>query len=145
MSKHTRKRRNILAKFEKAVLYLLPFVIAAAVIFLSVRAYGFTHGKFAPEALDAQGEGHTASITVTRGMVSEDAAQCFKDIGILLEAEGLIADSDDFAYLAQYADYANNVEVGTYTLSSEMTVMEMVEKMLEGPEKSEEETAQNGK
>lgn len=127
-------------RFEKVEIFLfyaLPAVIVAAVVALAFFAYSAGHEAFDPGPVDAAGEGHTAEITITNGMTAEDSSQLFREIGTILQSDGLVKDADDFAVLAQYAEYADAIEPGTYELSSEMTVTEMV-KVLSDRENSEE-------
>lgn len=115
-------------RFEKAEIFLfyaIPVILIAAVIVLAGFAYSAGHEAFDPEPVDANGEGHTAEITITNGMLSEDSSKLFREIGEILQTDGLVKDADDFAVLAQYTEYADSLEPGTYELSSEMTVIEM--------------------
>lgn len=127
-------------RFEKVEIFLfyaLPVIIVAAIVVLAGFAYSAGHEAFDPGPVDAAGEGHTAEITITNGMTSEDSSQLFREIGMILQSDGLVKDADDFAVLAQYAEYADAIEPGTYELSSEMTVTEMA-KVLSNRENSME-------
>ncbi len=106
---------------ESLVQWLILAVAVFAVYQGAVWAYDFGYKIFAQVPLTI-GQGRSASVTITESM---DA----REIGRLLEEEGLIADHTLFAVQYWVSEYRKDQAPGTYTLNSSMTAEEMMRAM----------------
>lgn len=100
----------------------LKIVIFAALIVIFFRigsiAYNYGHAVFEEEALD-EPPGRTITVTVEDGSSSMDIAR-------LLEEKGLVEDWKLFYLQILCSKYANNMQPGTYELSTAMKPRELM-------------------
>lgn len=85
-------------------------------------AYGFGYRVFTESAVDSPEEGKEKVVQVSSGMGD-------KELGDLLEKKGLIRDANLFVLQLKLSAYAKEIKAGTYTLSTSMTVQEMLQAM----------------
>ncbi|MCM1183246.1 MAG: endolytic transglycosylase MltG [Roseburia sp.] len=109
----------------------LAAVIIVAVFRLAVGAYNFGYQVFADIPMEEDG-GRVVSIIVTEEQDSRDVAK-------LLEQRGLIADANVFYVQEQLSkDFKDNIQPGTYELSSGMSAAEMLRILCRLDEETEE-------
>lgn len=97
-------------------------VVAAVVMFVlrtSTEAYDFGYRVFADEPVTAVGSGRTITVGI-----AENAS--VKDIAIMLEEKGLIADANLFIVQEFLSPYHKKIIPGIYDLSTAMTSQEMM-------------------
>lgn len=118
-----KKRISVGAIMDTIFSFLIYAVILIAVVFIigqARRYYNVGYAMFDQEAKDAPGTGVTAPITITEGMTASE-------VGNLLETAGIVDSSRIFMLQEKVSDYADTFVPGTYTLSSEMTVDQIME------------------
>ncbi len=138
------RTKNIIGKiidwtFSVAIYAVLIFVIFT-VATRAVSFYQIGYDLFFQEAADAPGTGFTTTITVTEDMSA-------RDVGHLLESEGIIKSEWLFWLQEKVSDYSGMIRPGTYEVSSEMTAEEILAIItLEGkePEPAQEGAAGEG-
>ena len=146
------KPSQVLAAVFETVLKVL---IAVAVILIIYRGvlFGYEYGYriFAEEPMTT-GEGRDVAFTVTDKMTASvkegenalsvssmlDAYDIGKDMGKILEKNGLIRDKTLFAFQFVFSEFREDLKPGTYDLNTSMTVDEMLEMMTTGEEEEEE-------
>ncbi len=123
--------------FSVAIYAVLIFVIIT-VATKATSFYDIGYDLFFQEAADAPGTGFTTSITITEDM-------SVRDVGELLESEGIIKNKWLFWLEEKVSDYAGMIRPGTYEVSSEMTANEIIAVItLEGTEPAAEEENAEG-
>ena len=140
------KPSQILAAVFETV---LKVVIAVAVILIIYRGalFGYEYGYriFAEEPMTT-GEGRVVAFTVTEKMTDSvkegenalsvgsmlEAFDIGKDMGKILEKNGLIRDRNLFAFQFVFSEFREDLKPGTYDLSTSMTADEMLELMTVG-------------
>ena len=97
------------------------------------------------------GEGRAVAFTVTEKMTDSvkegenalsvgsmlEAYDIGKDMGKVLEKDGLIRDKNLFAFQFVFSEFREDLKPGTYDLNTSMTVDEMLEAMTAGTEEEE--------
>lgn len=117
--------------FEMAlgiVLDVLPIICAIVIVVLAGKAYAEGFGLFVQKPLDAPGEAHSEMVSVS----DTDAASALK-VGKTLEDLDLISSRYAFAVKARLSGYSHSILPGTYVLSSDMTMEEILEKLSVDP------------
>lgn len=116
----------------------LKIVIAVIVIMLvykyAVQAYDYGYRIFG-EGPISTGEGRMVTVTIKDDMD-------VKEIGQTLENKGLIRDGKLFVWQEKVSEYKDQIQPGTYELSTAMTAEEMIEVMALPAATSEEEEPQ---
>lgn len=111
---------------------VLRVVITLALILAIYRgalvAYDYGYRIFAEPAM-TQGEGRTVTVTITEDMKP-------RDIGELLEENGLVRSAGLFAIQYMVSEYRKEVEPGTYDLNTSMTAEEMMAAMVPAKEET---------
>ncbi len=133
---------------------VLKVVIAVAIILIIYRGalFGYEYGYriFAEEPMTT-GEGRAVAFTVTEKMTDSvkegenalsvgsmlEAYDIGKDMGKVLEKDGLIRDKNLFAFQFVFSEFREDLKPGTYDLNTSMTVDEMLEAMTAGTEEEE--------
>ena len=113
----------------------LKIVIAVIVIMLvykyAIMAYDYGYRVFGEEPVSS-GEGKTVTVTIDDGM-------SVKEIGKMLENNGLIRDAKLFVIQEKVSAYKDMIAPGVYELNTSMSVENMLEAMAEQPSTQEEE------
>ncbi|MGL5259617.1 MAG: endolytic transglycosylase MltG [Lachnospiraceae bacterium] len=119
------KENNIVVSiFATAFKIVMAIIIVMLVFTWSRDAYDFGRRVFAEEPVNV-GTGRTISVTIADGYSS-------KEIGELLEYNGLIRDANVFFFQEFLSQYKGQLKPGTYELSTSMTIEEMMKIMSEG-------------
>lgn len=121
---------------------VVRIVIAAVIVFViyrgAVTCYDYGYRIFTEPAMSS-GEGRTVSVTLTQNMTA-------MEIGEMMESKGLTRDSKLFALQYLCSEYKEDVEPGTYEVSTAMTAEEIMAAMV--PAETTEQTnggeARNG-
>lgn len=102
---------------------IIKIAIAAVVIIFvfkaAVSAYDFGFQLFADIPV-SEGEGRTVSVTISE-------MQDSKDVGKLLEEKGIIRDATAFIILAKLSESEDEIQPGSYELSTSMSMEEILE------------------
>ncbi|MDO4284731.1 MAG: endolytic transglycosylase MltG [Eubacteriales bacterium] len=117
-------KQSVLDMIGTIAKYVVIAVLILFFISLSRTAYDTGYSVFAQSAVDEAGQGHTVTVEITADM-------SVRQIGELLEREGLIENSMIFVVQERFSSYHGELTPGTYTLSTEMTPDEMIEVMAE--------------
>lgn len=110
------------------VMDALPILCAIIIVVWAGRAYTEGYGLFVQTGLDTPGEAHSEMVTVSE----QDAASVLK-VGGILEDMDLISNRYAFAIKARLTGYSASILPGTYVLSSDMTMEQMLEKLSVDP------------
>lgn len=94
-------------------------------------AYQFGYRVFTEPAIDLPEEGKEVLVQVSSHMGA-------RELGDLLEKKGLIRSAELFVLQLRLSSYSGEIQEGTYTLSTSMTVYEMMQAM--SASEAEEET-----
>lgn len=113
--------------FSILILGLLAFGLYR----VGVVSYNFGYRVFTEPAVDLPEEGKDKVIEVKPGMGD-------RELGKLLEEKGLIRSANLFVLQMKLSAYAKTVKEGIYTLSTSMTVHEMLQAMSAEEEESTE-------
>ncbi|MDO5131694.1 MAG: hypothetical protein Q4D81_01780 [Eubacteriales bacterium] len=116
---------------------ILPIVCAVFIVTWAGRAYTEGHGLFVQKSLDKPGEAHGEMVTF-----SEEEAGSALTVGTILEKQNLISSRFAFVVKAKLSGYDDKLLPGTYILSSDMTMEQMMETMSVVP--GTEKTGQEG-
>ena len=102
---------------------IIKIAIAAVVITFvfkaAVSAYDFGFQLFADIPV-SEGEGRTVSVSISE-------MQDSKDVGKLLEEKGIIRDATAFIILAKLSESEDEIQPGSYELSTSMSMEEILE------------------
>ena len=126
-------RQSILEWIVTIVKWVIVVILIMFFIKEAKVAYQLGYDIFAQEAMAEEGMGTTVSVTITEGM-------SVKQIGELLEEQGLIKDATVFPFQERFSSYHDEIKPGIYELSTEMTVDEMLEIMAGSGAEEEEES-----
>ena len=108
-----------LYKWIRIALKVLAVVFVVWFTFsMSFKAYDFGYRVFTEPAMEGK-PGVNVEITIEGGMSD-------KQIGKLLEKEGLVRDADLFVVQYKLSAYADEIIPGTYTLNTSETAKEMM-------------------
>lgn len=97
---------------------MIVLVVVYGTISLSYRAYDFGYRVFTEPAMEEL-PGVSVEVTIEESMSP-------KQIGKLLEEEGLIRDADLFVVQYKLSAYSGEIIPGTYTLNTSLTAKEMM-------------------
>lgn len=122
------KKTGVLEMTLGIILDVLPIICAIVIIVLAGRAYAEGFGLFVQKPLDTPGDAHSEMVTVS----DTDAASALR-VGEILEDMDLISSRYAFAVKARLSGYSHSILPGTYVLSSDMTMEEMLEKLSVDP------------
>ena len=106
------------------LIYAVPVVCAFLIVVWAGRAYAEGYGLFVQQALDSHGDAHSEMVTITE----EDAASA-RAVGKILEKEDLISSGLAFSVKARLSGYSGAILPGTYILSSDMTMEQMLQRL----------------
>ena len=122
-------KTGILEMAVGAIMDAIPIICAIIIVVWAGRAYTEGFGLFVQTPLDKPGEAHSEMVTVS----DTDAASALKVGGILQDLD-LISSRYAFAIKAKLSGYDDAILPGTYVLSSDMTMEEMLEKLSVDPQ-----------
>lgn len=104
----------------RTVISILLYGVAVLVIIRGAsRAYDFGYAVFSEEAMAAEGTGHEVYVTVDNG-------DTVKDVAKTLKKQKLIKDELVFEIQEKMSRYKDSLQPGTYILSTEQNVEEML-------------------
>ncbi len=125
--------KEIILSVFSVALKVVVIVIAAMFIY-KYAAMGYDYGyRIFGEKPVSSGEGRDVSVTVGPDM-------SVREIGQLLENKGLIRDANLFFIQERLSEHHGKIEPGEYTLSTAMTVEQMITAMASDTAESEEDT-----
>lgn len=123
-----RGRQSFIDILGTVLRYVLIIVLIMAIVRYASEAYRLGYEVFSNEAMASQGQGQEVTVEITDGMSD-------KDVGKLLEEDGLIRDARVFPLQVLFSSNRTIVP-GTYTLSTEMTTDEILKTLTEDDEES---------
>ena len=103
---------------------LLPILCAVFIVTWAGRAYAEGYGIFVQTPRDKAWEAHTEIVVITE----EDAASAFA-VGKILEDQEIITSRFAFGIKARLSGYDGMILPGSYILSSDMTMEEILVKI----------------
>ncbi|MBS6397040.1 MAG: endolytic transglycosylase MltG [Clostridiales bacterium] len=123
---------------QKAMLSAGLFILRLAILILVIvgiykvgeTAYMYCYSIVSDSAVDAE-PGRDVSVTLTRDMKA-------KEVAVLLERKGLVADADIFRLQMKVNQYEDILKEGNYILNTSMTPREMMQVMAGKTEEEEE-------
>lgn len=120
---------------------IVPVVCAVLIVAKAGSAYAEGYGLFVQKGMDAPGQAHTEMVTI----LEEDAGSALA-VGKILENQKIITSRFTFAVKAKLTGYDEKLLPGTYILSSDMTMEQILEKIsvLPGTETSGQEGLESG-
>lgn len=137
------KKRTGFPEIAEAVLgiliYLIPIVCGIYILSWAGRAYHEGYNLFAEESLDSPATAHSELITV-----SESEADSALAVGRILEKQNLVSSGVTFAIKARLAGYSDKFLPGSFLLSSDMTMVQMMEKLSREPTAEKADPASGG-
>lgn len=122
------KKSGVLEMALGVIMDAIPIICAILIVVLAGKAYKEGYGLFVQTPLDAPGEAHSEMVSVS----DTDAASALK-VGGILEDLNLISSRYAFAVKARLTGYSHSILPGTYVLSSDMTMEQMLEKLSVDP------------
>ncbi len=125
------KRSEVMEIIENAlgiVIYLIPIVCAFFIITWAGSAYHEGHKLFVDESLDQPGFAHSEMVTIS----TVDAGSALA-VGRILEKQELISNGITFAIKAKLSGFEDSILPGTFILSSDMTMGQMLVKLSKQP------------
>ena len=140
-----KKRSDFIGIIEAAMgiaIYVIPIVCGFLIITWAGKAYHEGHKLFVEESLDAPGFAHSEMVTIS----AQDAESALA-VGRILEKQNLISSGLTFAVKARLSGYDDSILPGTFILSSDMTMQQMLEKLSKTPgdeNQDQEDGAENG-
>jgi len=119
--------------------YVLIAVAVLIIISASRQAYAIGYAVFAQTAVDTKQNAKVVTVDITSDM-------SVKEIGELLEKDGLLKDGSLFPYQEKFSSWHGKIKPGTYKLSTDMTPEDMLKIMAGGSNSSSdaEEDASSG-
>ena len=124
------KSKNVVMPIFSIVFkVVLAIIIVMLVYTWSKDAYEYGQRVFNEPPVSV-GDGRNVTVVVNQG----DSA---KEIGAMLEKNGLIRDAKLFMVQEMLSAYKDELQPGTYELSTSMTTEEMMEIMAKQPEEEE--------
>ena len=113
------KRESLIGNFLGVVIHVTLIVVAVMLIQkYATQFYEYGYRIFKEPPVTTVGEGKTITITIAEGITP-------RALGEILEANGLIRDSQLFVLQYFCSEYKKELKSGTYELNSTMTVEEM--------------------
>ena len=130
MANSTKKRKKEIPGSRPGIIDRIATVAKIVIIVILVlfmiskgkEAYNLGYSVFNPSSVDAIGQGHEVTVTVTESMGESDIAD-------LLVRNGLIENALVFRVQLKFSDYSGMLQPGTYTLSTEMLPTEIMAAM----------------
>lgn len=122
------ERTGIIETVIGLIMDAVPIICAVLIVIWAGRAYTEGYGLFVQKGLDTPGEAHGELVTI-----SEEQASSALEVGEVLENLNLISSKYAFAVKARLSGYRHSIVPGTYTLSSDMTMEQMLEKLSVDP------------
>ena len=116
--------------FAVAFKIIIAIIVVMLVYKYAAMAYDYGYRVFG-EGPVAEGEGREVTVTIGDG-------KSVKEIGAILENNGLIRDKKIFVIQEKLSEHKGNIQPGVYTLNTAMTAEEMIAVMT-GTETTEEE------
>ena len=126
-----KKKSDFIGIIETAMgiaIYVIPIVCGFFIITWAGKAYHEGHKLFVEESLDAPGFAHSEMVTIS----AQDAESALA-VGRILEKQNLISSGLTFAVKARLSGYDDSILPGTFILSSDMTMQQMLEKLSKTP------------
>ena len=122
------KKSGVLEMALGFIMDAIPIICAILIVVWAGKAYTEGYGLFVQTPLDTPGEAHSEMVSVS----DTDAASALK-VGGILEDLNLISSRYAFAVKARLTGYSHSILPGTYVLSSDMTMEQMLEKLSVDP------------
>ena len=122
------KKSGVLEMVLGFIMDAIPIICAILIVVWAGKAYTEGYGLFVQTPLDTPGEAHSEMVSVS----DTDAASALK-VGGILEDLNLISSRYAFAVKARLTGYSHSILPGTYVLSSDMTMEQMLEKLSVDP------------
>jgi cell division protein YceG involved in septum cleavage len=122
------ERTGLIERVIGIILDVLPILCAFIIVAWAGKAYSEGYSLFVQKGMDDIGSAHSEMVTLTE----EDASSAMK-VGGILEDLDLISSRYAFAIKAKLSGYDDAILPGTYVLSSDMTMEEMLEKLSVDP------------
>lgn len=123
------ERTGLIERVIGIILDVLPILCAFIIVAWAGKAYSVGYGLFVQKGMDDIGSAHSEMVTLTE----EDTSSAMK-VGGILEDLDLISSRYAFAIKAKLSGYDDAILPGTYVLSSDMTMEEMLEKLSVDPQ-----------
>lgn len=121
----------IFAMFETIIKLALVIVVVVAIYRGANLAFDYGYRIFQEEPMSKNGR--EVTVTIPEGMSAEE-------MGELFYQKGLIRDVTLFRLQYLFSEYKEDLNCGTFTLSTAMTVEKMLETMTGDPITEEDET-----
>lgn len=120
---------------------IVPVVCTVLIVTKVGFAYAEGYGLFVQKGMDTPGQAHTEMVTI----LEEDAGSALA-VGKILESQKIITSRFTFAVKAKLTGYDGKLLPGTYILSSDMTMEQILEKISvpPGTESSGQEGGEGG-
>lgn len=122
------KKSGVLEMVLGFIMDAIPIICAILIVVWAGKAYTEGYGLFVQTPLDTPCEAHSEMVSVS----DTDAASALK-VGGILEDLNLISSRYAFAVKARLTGYSHSILSGTYVLSSDMTMEQMLEKLSVDP------------
>lgn len=122
------EKTGILETLIGLVIDAAPIVCAFMIVIWAGRAYAEGYGLFVQKGLDRPGDAHSEMVTLTE----EDASSALK-VGKILEEMNLISNRYAFAVKAKLTGHSHTMLPGTFIISSDMTMEQILEKLSVDP------------
>ena len=122
------KKSGVLEMALGFIMDAIPIICAILIVVWAGKAYTEGYGLFVQTPLDTPGEAHSEMVSVS----DTDAASALK-VGGILEDLNLISSRYAFAVKARLTGYSHSILPGTYGLSADMTMEQMLEKLSVDP------------
>lgn len=118
------EKTGILETLIGLAMDVAPIICAVLIVGWAGRAYAEGHGLFVQKPLDSPGEAHSEMVTITE----EDAGSALA-VGRILEEQNLISSRFAFAVKAKLIGADDTILPGTFILSSDMTMEQMLARL----------------
>lgn len=112
---------------------MISLIVVIGAVKVCTVGYDFGYRVFTEPAM-SQGAGRDVLIQINDGMSA-------KEIGQLLEDEGLVRDSNLFYLQLKLSAYSKRIKSGEYTLNTSMTAKDMMVVMSENKNATDSEAA----
>lgn len=122
------KKTGIFEMAVGVIMDAVPIICVIIIVVWAGRAYTEGFGLFVQKPLDKPGEAHSEMVTVS----DTDAASALK-VGGILQDQNLISSRYAFAVKARLTGYSHSILPGTYVISSDMTMEQILEKLSADP------------
>ena len=116
----------------------VPIICAFLIVIWTGRAYAEGYGLFVQKGLDSAGDAHSEMVTLTE----EDASSALK-VGKILEDMSLISNRYTFVVKAKLTGHSHTIVPGTFIISSDMTMEQILERLSVDPAEAPAETEKN--